>query len=131
MTGRLYTLPTEVVSRIFEFDPTFHEEYRKCHWEIHNMGMTCKYRLPRELERLSAHPGVEVGAITVVGRRLELLYGGQQYVMTIPMAYPWEPPLVTVGGQPVRPFDFWSPSSTLLTVLLVCDVESRSGMEMC
>jgi hypothetical protein len=131
MPSLFSTLPTEVVSRIFEFDPTFRTEYRKCCWEIHNMGTMSKLRLAKELGRLEAHPGVQLGALAKVSRRLTIVYGGKQYVMTLPHSYPWEPPVVVVDGKKVPPFDFWSPSATLLTVLLVCDVESRTGLEMC
>ena len=131
MTSRMSTLPTDVVSKIFEFDPTFRTEYRKCCWEIHNMGTMSKLRLAKELERLEGYPGVQLGALAKVSRQVTIVYGDKQYVMTLPPSYPWEPPTVVVDGNKVRPFDLWSPSATLLTVLLVCDVEAREGKEMC
>ena len=132
MTSLLSTLPTEVVSRIFEYDPTFRTEYRKCCGEIRYIGTVfSKYRLVREVQLLEAHPGVQLGALAKVSRRLTIVYGGKQYVMTLPPSYPWEPPVVVVDGKKVPPFDLWSPSATLLTVLLVCDVEIRTGREMC
>jgi len=130
-TGTLRKLPNEVVTLIFEFDPTFHLQFRKCCWEIQNMGIFSKVRLVRELERLRAHPGMEVGMLTTVARRLEIEYLDKHYVLTVPAAYPWEPPGVTVDGKKVRPFDLWTPSGTLFSVLLFCHVEATYGRELC
>jgi hypothetical protein len=124
-------LPSEVVAKIFEYDPTFRYPYQQCCWEIHNMGTISRLRLVKELERLEAHPGVQLGVIAKVSRRIPIVYAGKQYVMTLPPSYPWEPPTVVVDGKKVPPFDFWSPSATLLTVLLVCDIEIRTGADMC
>jgi hypothetical protein len=38
MSSRMSTLPAEVMTKIFEYDPTFRYPYQKCCWEIHNMG---------------------------------------------------------------------------------------------
>jgi hypothetical protein len=127
----LSTLPSEVVATIFEYDPTFHTEYQKCCWEIRNIGTMSTLRLSKELTRLEAHPGVQLFEMTKVSRRLTMTYGGKHYVMTLPPSYPWEGPSVKVDGRRVRPFDFWSPSATLLTVVLICDLEIRTGKEMC
>lgn len=131
MPSLLSTLPTEVVAKIFEYDSTFRYRYQQCCWEIRNMGILSQRRLVKELEHLEAHPGVHMGTLTKVSRRIPIVYAGKQYVMTLSPSYPWEPPTVIVDGKKVPPFDFWSPSATLLTVLLVCDIEIRTGLDMC
>jgi len=126
-------LPTEVLSKIFEYDPTFHAEYQKCCKEIQNIGNFLNRRLSSpELRGLLDHPGVQLEAFTRVSRRVTITYGDKQYIMTLPPMYPFRPPIVKVDGIKVRPFDYdWSPATTLLHVLLVCDVEAREGKEMC
>jgi hypothetical protein len=121
-----------MVSNIFEYDPTFHAEYQKCCKEIQNIGNLLNRRLSIELTELLVHPGVRLEAFTRVSRRVTIIYGDKQYIMTLPPMYPFRPPIVKVDGRKVRPFDYvWSPATTLVHTVLVCDVEAREGKEMC
>ena len=124
-------LPVELIRRIYQYDSTYHEKFRQCMDHV-RLCRARQIRLEREINRLRYEPGVVVQeGWKPFQVRVQIQYHEKIYSLSIPFDYPFEQPIVSHAGQTFRPFDFWSPATCLLIVLVTYDMEGSSGKELC
>jgi hypothetical protein len=124
---RMQCLPLEIQRHIYEYDPTFHEQFQKVVVDLRLTGAR-RIRLPKEWKRLRNDPDFHV--MMVRPRNIHVRFQGVLYHLRIPVDYPFEPPRVEKGGKRLPPFEWWSPACSLSTVVRTCALDVDSGCEI-
>jgi hypothetical protein len=125
-----YTLPQEILSKIYGYDNTYRNIMKKCLSHV-RLCAARKIRIQKEIARLSTEPDVIMHSPLEAIRNLRIVFRGNMYRLHIPVDYPFEQPVIFYNGEKYRKFEQWSPAASLLTVLLTCDVEKNEGTVIC
>lgn len=112
------SLPPEIQRHIYEYDPTFHDEFKNVMKQFNYVSMFDKRR-KREMKELENEMKVTSNSLFWV----EIIYHGKQYKVFIPPNFPYEYPIVSKNGQRLlRPE--WVIVSKIKTLLLTYHIHN-------
>jgi hypothetical protein len=121
----LFTLPSELIGQIYEYDPTFHDEFKIVIKQFQCVSMFEKRR-KREIQMLETEMEIMSQSLFWV----KLIYYGKRYTVFIPPNFPFEHPIVYKDGQRLSKPD-WVIVSSIKTLLLTYHIDDDPICAMC
>lgn len=115
---KLFSLPSEIKSHIYEYDPTFRDQYKNVMKQFKYISLFGKRR-KKEIKELEIEMKITSKSLFWV----KLIYHGKRYKVFIPPNFPYEHPIVYKNGQRLLKPD-WVIVSSIKCLLLTYHIDN-------